>query len=364
MKKILVIKLRAMGDTVLMTASLAELRRAFPRAEIHALALAPWHELLENHPAVDRVWSLARPRERVARLRALTRLGLQLRRERFDCVVNLHASPSSSLLSYATGARRRAIHFHGLRDRDRFSTVEIPDRGTVKPVIERDLDTLRALGVRVAAPVMPAVFPHGHEIRSAQAWLEGIDARGPLLAIGLGASRATKSWGSARFAEAAVGWASQLKDGAVLAVAGRGASEDAWVSEFSEALLRAPAEIRARVHVTQSLGIRELAAVLSRARVFLGNDSGPKHLALSVGTPTVTLFGPEHPLEWHPYPRDRHPYFFIESLSCRRDAEPGLPPWCGISECIEEKHRCMTEIQAAPVIAECLRTASLPRGSE
>jgi ADP-heptose:LPS heptosyltransferase len=200
-----------------------------------------------------------------------------------------------------------------------------------------------------------------HELRKTREWLDaiGIPAHGALLAIGLGASRPTKSWGSLNFAAAAAAWCEQVPNAHALAIAGRGALEDAWVRDFSEAVLRASPTTRPRFHVVQSLGLRELAATLQQARVFLGNDSGPKHLAAAVGTPTVTLFGPEDPLEWHPYARDRHPYFFIESLACRRDAEPGRPPWCGLAECTVERHRCMNDIPVETVIAECLRLAAL-----
>jgi heptosyltransferase-2 len=103
--------------------------------------------------------------------------------------------------------------------------------------------------------------------------------------------------------------------------------------------------------------IRRLAATLSEGAVYAGNDSGPRHLAVAVGTPTVTIFGPEDPLEWHPYPLERHPILFVKGLACRRDAAPGAPPWCGIRVCVLEGHRCMTGITPAEVLAKCQEVA-------
>jgi len=97
--------------------------------------------------------------------------------------------------------------------------------------------------------------------------------------------------------------------------------------------------------------------MLSQLAVFAGNDSGPRHLAVAVGTPTVTLFGPEHPFEWHPYPEDRHPRFFVDNLPCRRDAMPGMPAWCGLHDCVAEAHKCMTMIEAGPVFEAIRRVA-------
>jgi ADP-heptose:LPS heptosyltransferase len=116
--------------------------------------------------------------------------------------------------------------------------------------------------------------------------------------------------------------------------------------------------VRARLGLETALELRLLTAMLAQCTVFLGNDSGPRHLAVSVGVPTVTLFGPEHPFEWHPYPLDRHPRFFIEPLECRRDGAPGMPAWCGLNVCVEQAHRCMAMIGTDAVLAECMRLAS------
>src|SRR5262245_7453241 len=92
-RKLLAMKLRSLGDTVLMTAPLFELRNAYPEAEIHVAVSSHWAPLLENHPAVDRIWTYERHPDRASRAKSLTKLALKLRRERFDCVVNFHASP-------------------------------------------------------------------------------------------------------------------------------------------------------------------------------------------------------------------------------------------------------------------------------
>ena len=64
-------------------------------------------------------------------------------------------------------------------------------------------------------------------------------------------------------------------------------------------------------------------------------------MAASLGVPTVTLFGPENPTEWHPYDRAKHPVFFLADLPCRMVHSSGDLPWCGIPLCVREQHRCM-----------------------
>ncbi|HTL12088.1 MAG TPA: glycosyltransferase family 9 protein [Bdellovibrionota bacterium] len=357
-RRILAIKLRAMGDTLLMTAALTELRRAYPKAQIHALVTDSWAPLLEGHPGVDRVLSYSRRRNPASRAKTVAKLAIELRREKYDLAVCFHASPSSSALAFATGAPIRSVHFHGLKDKNRYSTVAIPGKGTVKPAIERDMDAVRALGILVPEGRLPSVVLTPTEEKRGSEILSGLGLADPILALGLGASRPTKRWPLERFAELAVGWAKQT-GGGVIAVVSPDELE-LWRKLESElvALLGRQGgsqELRKKVRLLEPRPIRELAAVLSRVAVLAGNDSGPRHLAVAVGRPTLTLIGPEHPLEWHPYPRDRHPYFYVPDLPCRRDALPGFPPWCALENCTVEQHRCMRLIDVGPVLTESKR---------
>lgn len=364
-RKVLAIKLRALGDTVLMTAPLMELRSAMPAAEIHALVLKPWAPILEYHPAVDRVISYERHPEATARAKALARLALRLRPERYDCVVCFHASPSSSMLAFATGAKVRAIHFHGHGHKNRYSTVTIPGKGTLKPIIERDMDTVRALGIHVPAGRLPRIALQAAEVSEARERLRRMGLDGPCLGLALGASRPTKQWPVERYAALAVAWCRSKPGGTALALTGPG--EPTLSHEFLQAVdthlsatlgeLAARAPVRGRIASETGLGLRQLAAVLGSLSVLAGNDSGPRHIAVAVGTPTVTLFGPEHPFEWHPYPQERHPLLFVDNLACRRDNDPGMPAWCGLHECVAEQHKCMRQIGVDAVLADCLRIA-------
>jgi heptosyltransferase-2 len=188
---------------------------------------------------------------------------------------------------------------------------------------------------------------------------------GPVLGIGLGSSRPTKCWAIERYAEVAVRWCRET-GGSVVAFSGPGESARGlgFLRAADEVLRRATFAsgderilVRARLGLEAELDLRALASVLSRCSVFLGNDSGPRHLAVACGVPTVTLFGPEDPFEWHPYPKERHPRFFVESLACRKDGDPGMPPWCSLDVCVKEAHRCMTGIGVDAVLDECKRVA-------
>lgn len=350
-RKILAVKLRALGDTVLMTAPLLELRKAYPKAEIHVVVTRTWAPLLENHPAVDKIWLYDRHEETTARAKNIAKLAIHLRREKFDLAINFHANPSSAILCYAIGAKHRSIHFHGHKDKNKYSTVEIPGKGILKPVIERDMDTLRALDLQIPEGKQPQIFINSSEIELAQRRLKQLKLKTPILAIGIGASRLTKMWPLDRYASLAVRWIDQT-GGSIIVLNTK--NEESYAKTFFSAVddlvvrwYKDPtrrSEVRESIVNEEDLNLRSLASILSLSQAYIGNDSGPKHIAVSVGLPTLTFFGPEDPFEWHPYSQDKHPYLYIENLPCRKDHEVGMKPWCGLHTCKIEEHKCMKMI--------------------
>lgn len=339
--KILAVKLRSMGDTLLMTASLGALRKAFPQSEIHVLVSSRWAPLLQDHPDIDHLHLVDLPSGKLQKTLSVFRYGLHLRKHRFDCVLNFHASPSSALLCRLTGSPVRAIHFHGLKDTNRYSTVELPPK-IIKANSERDLDAVRALGIEVPEGLMPKISLREDEKQRASTQLS--DLQRPILGLGLGASRPTKRWPLSHFVSLAQLWKKHT-GGSILAFAS---------PDEKETLLDPLSDKIPELRSFPSLDLRFVASLISQVNLFVGNDSGPRHLAVALGVPTLTLFGPESPHEWHPYPQDRHPYFFLEDLECRRDAPAGMPPWCGLSECIELKNRCIRDILPNHVFLKCL----------
>jgi len=347
-KKILVIKLRSLGETVLFSASVQALKEAFPETQIHVAVTTPWAPLLIHHPAISRIWPIDRHTDKLARARSIARAALSLRQENFDCVINFHASPSSATLAFATGAKVRSIHFHSGRDKNRYSTLAIPDKGVVKSVLEKDLDAIRALGVSVdSTKIRPAIFLKPTEMNLGFQTLEQLGLKRPVLALGLGSSRPTKCWSLDRFTELASRWKGETQ-GSVLLVTGPGekARGEQILAKLGD---------RSQVGHVHEPDIRTLSAIFTQCSVFAGNDSGVRHLAAASATPTVTLVGPEDPREWHPYSREQHPLFYVENLPCRKDAQPGYPPWCALQECVVEKHRCMEDIEVGPVFEACRR---------
>ncbi len=348
-KRILVVKLRGLGETVLLTASLQALKQAHPEAQIHVAVPTPWAPLLIHHPAVSRIWPVDRHLDKLARAKAIARAALKLRHENFDWVINLHASPSSATLSFACGAPVRSIHFHSAKDKDRYSTVKIPEKGSIKSMLEKDFDTLRALGLLITpGKYRPTLVLKPSEMDEGFRTLSELELKRPVLALGLGSSRPTKCWPIEHFARLAHLW--HQDSGGAVAITGPGESHRGAL------LIEQAGEFDQLAHLS-SPSIRLLAAVLSQCSVYAGNDSGVRHLAAAVGIPVVGIFGPEDPKEWQIYSAETDPCFFTPQLACRQDHEPGSPEWCSLQECVTEKNRCMADIRPELVLDACRRVA-------
>ncbi len=92
---------------------------------------------------------------------------------------------------------------------------------------------------------------------------------------------------------------------------------------------------------------------LAESKLYIGNDTGLKHISIAVGVKTLSFFGPEPPTEWHPYSTKDHPYYYKEGLECRtREAH-----YCGLSEC--DSMICLSEFTPAQVFQDYLELTNL-----
>ncbi|MBU6375922.1 MAG: glycosyltransferase family 9 protein [Bdellovibrionales bacterium] len=338
MNRLLLTKIRALGDTVLLTAHLDEVRRRFPEALITVIVPERWKAVLADHPAVHEVWGVDLKKIRSAA--GFFSLWQRIRKMRFDAAICLHASPTIAWLIRLAGISRRAIHFHGHQDQNRFSTVEITGKGQLFPAIVRDALCFEALFGQWPRDLVPRVVVNSKTLSRA------LPEKGPVLAICPAASRPTKSWTIEGFAEVAQRWL-ETRNGSIVLIGSD--LERTTLNSVYGALVKKLPGLQGRVSIAADLTLEELMALLAKVDLFLGNDSGPKHLAVALGRPTITLFGPEDPFEWHPYSRKSHPYLFVPNLPCRKSQTLGLPAWCGVETCVEEKHQCMTGISSDEV---------------
>lgn len=265
MRRILVIKLAALGDFVQAFGPFAAIRAHHPGAEITLLTTPPYAELARLAPWFDRVWTDGRPAW--SDPAAIWRLARRLRSAGFERVYDLQTSARSSRYRWLvgrgvewSGIARGASHPHANPRRDRMHTVE------------RQREQLEMAGITdFPAPDL--------------GWLDGevadlgLPSRFALLVPGASPTRPGKRWPAGHFA--------RLAAGLDLPVAVVGGPAEAPLA--AAILAAAPGGI----DLTGRTGYAALGAVARRAEFALGNDTGPVHLIAAAGCPTLALFGPE-----------------------------------------------------------------------
>lgn len=287
--RILIVRLSAIGDVVLTMPVLNALRDHFPHAFLAWAVEERAATLLRGHKALDELVVL--PRRFLKSPSALWRLFRQLRTLRLDMAIDAQGLTKSALLARLSGARRR-IGFGGRWGRELSpwlnSELVYPARSHV---IERHLELLRPLGIE--RPAVRFDVPLGEaENEAAGRWIAGAGLDGGFAIVNPGAGWPSKLWPPDRYAAVArhLGRAWSLPSLVVWA----GNEEHAAAQEIA-----AGSEGHARLAPPTNL--RELAALCALARLFVGSDTGPLHLAEAVGTPCVGLYGPWPAEETGPY---------------------------------------------------------------
>jgi heptosyltransferase III len=276
-KRILLIKLRAIGDVLLSTPVLPDLRTAFPGAQIDFLTEKFCAGVLEGNTFVSSLLVFDPKTEGGP---ALIR---RVRKNRYDVVIDLFGNPRSAVITLLSGARLRVGYRFNWR-RFCYNRVVEPRGGEVHNV-EFNRDALRRLDVRTGEgrPLFP-VDP-GAESFAARFLLEQNPAGGRMVALNPGGGWISKKWRPAQFA--ALGRKISATDGSRILVLW-GPGEETEANEVREAI--GPAAVLA-----PATTLKQLASFLKRSSVLVTNDSGPMHIAASLGVPVVAVFGPTVP---------------------------------------------------------------------
>ena len=290
-RRILVVRLRSIGDTVLTTPSLYALRRFLPHTKIDIL-LEDWvAPVLEGSDLVDRVIAIARDGTC-----ARARLARELRASRYDVVYNLHGGTTATLLTRATGAPHRVGFGHyqyaRLHNHAAPASLEIWQRPSLHSV-EQQLALIGWTGVPVTdrPATRLAVTERSRASVSAKLRAAGVeDEDKPFAVIHPAAAFATKQWATENFARVA----EELTARGLTAIAIVSPKEKPVV----QALIR---ESSAPVFGLSDLSLPEVTALTSRTRLFVGNDSGIAHIAAAAGAPCVVIFGSSNITHWRPW---------------------------------------------------------------
>jgi ADP-heptose:LPS heptosyltransferase len=293
-RRILVLRPRALGDVLLTTPALRALRHGFPDAELHVGVDDVLEPLLRDNPAVDRLWLL--PRRLQRGVGAWWPVYRDLRRARFDLVVDLHGSPRTAFLARWSGAPNRVGY--ALRGRGRFYNLRVPrdadrlGRRRELYAAQTNLEIVARCGVQgevvedtrlVLPPAAPDVERH------AAALLDAALPTPPRVGLAPAGSWPAKTYPAESWAR--VGDRLVAQGCGVLLLWGPG--EESVVAAVRARMQRPAA-------VLPATDIPVMAAVVARLDLLVCNDSGIKHVAVARGTPSLTLYGPTNPAAWSP----------------------------------------------------------------
>jgi lipopolysaccharide heptosyltransferase II len=280
--KILVVRTDRLGDMALTTAALSDLRSHFRRAEITVLAPPGPLALLQSHPAVDRLVPLGEgglPPAMVGR---------------FDLAIDF--TPDERLRGAFLVNRSSARYRAGFRaaGREAFFNLRGPRSAPGRHIVDLNRDLITSLGVS-GTPSSPALFVTPEERGAAQSLLASLGAASPRVAVHPGGFYPTQRWSPERFGELITLLTGRI-GAACIVVHGPGEEELARrVCTATPDALAAPAPT-----------VRSLMGLVACCDLFIGNNSGPLHIAGALGVPTASVMGPTDPARFAPRgPADR-----------------------------------------------------------
>jgi heptosyltransferase-2 len=331
-QKILVIRLSSIGDIILTTPLLRNLRRRFPKAQIDFVTKATFSDLLRHHPAVDHLHEVV-PERGAAGLR---KLGESLRQEQYDVVLDVHKNFRSFQLTRAAQAPVVLRHKKFLLRRWLFVQLKWNLLRDVPPIRQRYVAAAAPLGV-IDDGLPAEIFSTDEDERRAERALRagGWDGRSPIIALAPGAGFHTKRWPVENFAEAAV---EISKRGDFVVILG-GPEDRSLAEEIQRRLERGSASFAGETSLLMS------AAILKKCRGLIANDSGLMHMAEAVRIPLVAIFGSTtHELGFFPQAKTSR---VIENanLRCRPCSHLGK------HRCPKGHFLCMQGISPAQVVA-------------
>jgi predicted lipopolysaccharide heptosyltransferase III len=334
--QILLVRLRLIGDVVFTTPAIRAIRTRFPDARLTYLVEEAAAPVVAGNPHLDEVIAIPRTRG-LARVLDDWKVGRALRARRFDLVVDFHGGPRGSWLTWLTGATERIGYT--VVGRSWMYTTAVARSRELRPrhSVENQWDLLAVLGVPPPDRALDQLeMPEDAGARAEvdrRLVAAGVTGNAPIVVMHVSAGNPFRRWPVESFA--AVASALVRRDPARAVVLTSGPSEREAAERAGE-LARADAgEAGARILRIGEVSLAELRALVGRAALYIGGDSGPLHIAGTTRTPVVGLFGPTLAIRSMPW---RDPAVAAEAI------EPGPLPCrpCDQRRCEPGDYRCLT----------------------
>lgn len=305
--RILIIRLRSIGDIILLTPALRLLKEWRPDLPVTVLIEDRFRALLENNPDADEIL-LLEAGGRLAKLGSRLHILRRIRQEKFQLCLNLHGGPTSATLTAWSGARWKAgfAHFR----RRRLYDFLVPDARTILNqtkihTAEHQASAFFHLGLpRAGIPAARMIVTAAQRAEWAEKRARlGLSAEKPYVLIHPTALYATKQWAPENFA--ALGNYLETEAG-LCTLYSCGPGEAGVLAAVEKAAGKKP------IRCLDGAPLGCFAAALTGARLFVGNDSGPAHMAAALGLAGVVIFSSSSSIIWGPW-RPRAPWRIVQN---------------------------------------------------
>ena len=327
MQRILIIKLRYIGDVLLATPTVRAIKAAWSDVRVTMMVNRGTEDVLSGNTDIDEIVVLDK-----GSLEVQGRLIAGLRRRRFDTVIDLTDGDRSAFLSWVSGAPVRIGFNDEHRWRGKWYTHVVPSLSGIQHRIDRDLEALKPLSIQAGSKDLQLRLTP-EESNSADELLDqlGVQRSQPIVVLQPGARYWFKAWPPERFAELADRLTSQYGCQVLIG----GSDQDLELAQQIQQMAKSSLVIMAG-----RTTIKQFAAITKKSALFVGSDSGAMHIAAAVGTPIVALFGPSNPAEWGP--RGGAAEVIYKGLDCRACFHP---------TCLRGEQNCMKLIAVDEVMS-------------
>ncbi|GAB6137355.1 lipopolysaccharide heptosyltransferase II [Halanaerobaculum tunisiense] len=324
-KRIVVIDLLYLGDLLFATPFFRNLSHNFPEARIDLVANANFAAMMENNPHLDQVYAY----DKSWGLWESWAFARQLKENDYDLGLNIHGNWRTALLLRAISPEYSVGY--GTKGRGIFldQAVTPVEEGHM---VDNYLALLPKLGLEIFDQAGQELAVTDQALARMTEFLTeaGVTKEDRVIGLNTGASWATKRWPKRKWANLA----DQLQQTEAKVVFFGGPGDVQRVTEIVDQMAEEP------IIAAGETNLQELAALASLSDLFISGDSGPVHVAASVETPTIAIFGPSDETKYHPY-GDNYQVITNE-IDCRP---------CGEQQCPLEHHRCMENISPEDVLS-------------
>jgi heptosyltransferase-3 len=321
-------KLRYIGDTLSILPVIDNLKAKAPDAVVDVMVNRGTEDVLEHHPGIRKVWDYDRVFVKKSTFNTIkyhVKLIKQMRSMGYDIVIDFTHGDRAAFLSFATGAPRRISYQHSSPLSHLLMNRFVYCDPFQYHVVDYQLQALKLLGMDHFSREMRLHVPTEVRSRTDRLVMEhGVRLDAFNAAIHPGARGRLRQWPVERYGE--IARRLHQRYGASILLLG-GPGEGPLVDSLERSM-----GFRATFK-SNDLTILEMAALLGRCRIFIGNDSAPAHIAAAVGCPGLTLFGPTFPHLWRPLGR-RGEVVFKELPCCG----------CRQETCLHPGNSCMDRI--------------------